>query len=75
MSEQPLAIRMLHDRVLVDPDAGSSERRSGGGSCGLAAMIVSGGAGGKGRARGPSVSNRSNSSPCRKWLCACNCKA
>ena len=31
MSEQPLAIRMLHDRVLVDPDAGSSERRSGGG--------------------------------------------
>ena len=31
MSEQPLAIRMLHDRVLVDPDAGASERRSGGG--------------------------------------------
>ncbi|MFT3889304.1 MAG: co-chaperone GroES [Arachnia sp.] len=31
MSEQPLAIRMLHDRVLVDPDAGAAERRSGGG--------------------------------------------
>lgn len=31
MSEAPLAIRMLNDRVLVDPDAGASERRSGGG--------------------------------------------
>ncbi len=28
---EPLAIRMLHDRVLVDPDAGGGERRSGGG--------------------------------------------
>ena len=31
MSEAGLAIRMLHDRVLVDVDAASSERRSGGG--------------------------------------------
>lgn len=31
MSEAPLAIRMLHDRVLVDADAGAGERRSGGG--------------------------------------------
>ena len=31
MSEQPLAIRMLHDRVLVDVDAMAGERRSGGG--------------------------------------------
>lgn len=28
---EDLPIRMLHDRVLVDPDAGNSERRSGGG--------------------------------------------
>lgn len=27
----PLAIRMLHDRVLVDVDGGAGERRSGGG--------------------------------------------
>lgn len=31
MSDAPVAIRMLNDRVLVDPDAGASERRSGGG--------------------------------------------
>lgn len=31
MSDAPLAIRMLHDRVLVDVDAVAGERRSGGG--------------------------------------------
>ena len=31
MSEANLAIRMLHDRVLVDVDAVAGERRSGGG--------------------------------------------
>lgn len=31
MTDAPLAIRMLHDRVLVDVDAGAGERRSGGG--------------------------------------------
>lgn len=31
MSEPNLAIRMLHDRVLVDVDAVAGERRSGGG--------------------------------------------
>lgn len=31
MSDHNLAIRMLHDRVLVDVDAGAGERRSGGG--------------------------------------------
>lgn len=31
MSEGALAIRMLHDRVLVDVDGEHSERRSGGG--------------------------------------------
>lgn len=31
MSDPSLAIRMLHDRVLVDVDAGAGERRSGGG--------------------------------------------
>lgn len=31
MTEAQLAIRMLHDRVLVDVDAASGERRSGGG--------------------------------------------
>ncbi|WP_040281687.1 chaperonin [Tessaracoccus massiliensis] len=31
MSEASLAIRMLHDRVLVDVDAVAGERRSGGG--------------------------------------------
>ncbi|GAA4899340.1 co-chaperone GroES [Tessaracoccus lubricantis] len=31
MSETSLAIRMLHDRVLVDVDAVAGERRSGGG--------------------------------------------
>lgn len=31
MNAGGLAIRMLHDRVLVDVDAGAGERRSGGG--------------------------------------------
>ncbi len=31
MDDANLAIQMLHDRVLVDPDAGLGERRSGGG--------------------------------------------
>ncbi|WP_438874088.1 GroES family chaperonin [Tessaracoccus lacteus] len=31
MIDAPLAIRMLNDRVLVDPDTGAAERRSGGG--------------------------------------------
>lgn len=31
MNDTGLAIRMLHDRVLVDAEAGASERKSGGG--------------------------------------------
>lgn len=31
MSETGLAIRMLHDRVLVDAESGTTERKSGGG--------------------------------------------
>ena len=47
MSEQPLAIRMLHDRVLVDPDAGSSERRSGGDFEGAGAALRNASGGGR----------------------------
>lgn len=37
---EPLPIRMLHDRVLVDPDSESGERRSGGGIVIPATVVV-----------------------------------